>query len=51
MSQLPADWKHAVVSPIFKGKGSPNDVTNYRLIYVVHLSPVKLLSPLLILAY
>ena len=30
MSQLPADWKHAVVSPIFKGKGSPNDVTNYR---------------------
>ena len=32
MSQLPADWKHAVVSPIFKGKGSPNDVTNYRSI-------------------
>ena len=30
MSQLPADWKHAVVSPIFKGKGYPNDVTNYR---------------------
>ena len=30
MSQLPADWKHTVVSPIFKGKGSPNDVTNYR---------------------
>ena len=30
MSQLPADWKNAVVSPIFKGKGSPNEVTNYR---------------------
>ena len=28
MSQLPADWKHAVISPIFKEKGSPNDVTN-----------------------
>ena len=49
MSQLPADWKHAVISPIFKGKGSPNDVTNYRPI-VVDLSRVKLLSPLLILA-
>ena len=32
MSQLPADWKHAVVSPIFKEKVSPNDVTNYRSI-------------------
>ena len=30
MSQLPVDWKHAVVSHIFKGKGSPNDVINYR---------------------
>ena len=29
ISRLPADWKHAIVSPIFKGKGSPNDVTNY----------------------
>ena len=30
MSQLPAAWKHAVVSPIFKGKDSSNDVMNYR---------------------
>ena len=30
MSQLPANWKHAVVSLIFKGKGSLNDITNYR---------------------
>ena len=30
MSQLPTDWKHAVVSPIFKGKGFPYDVANYR---------------------
>ena len=30
MSLLPADWKHAVVSPILKGKGSPDDVTNYK---------------------
>ena len=27
ISQFPTDWKHAVVSPIFKGK---SDVTNYR---------------------
>ena len=30
LAALPLDWKHAVVTPLFKGKGSRNDVSNYR---------------------
>jgi hypothetical protein len=29
-STLPSDWKHAIVTPLFKGKGSRNDISNYR---------------------
>ena len=27
---LPKDWKHAIVTPLYKGKGQVNDITNYR---------------------
>ena len=33
--QVPRDWKIAKVTPIYKGKGSKNDPTNYRPISVV----------------
>ena len=29
-ASLPYDWKHAIITPIFKGKGSVSDVANYR---------------------
>jgi hypothetical protein len=29
-ASLPRDWKHAIVTPIFKGKDSASDITNYR---------------------
>jgi hypothetical protein len=29
-STLPHDWKHAIVTPLFKGKGCCNDIVNYR---------------------
>lgn len=29
-STFPLEWKHAVVTPLFKQRGSPNDATNYR---------------------
>ena len=27
---LPHDWKHATVTPIYKGKSAVNDIRNYR---------------------
>ena len=27
---LPKDWKHAIVTPLYKGKGQVNDIINYR---------------------
>ena len=29
-ASLPLDWKHATVTPLYKGKGPTNDVANYR---------------------
>ena len=29
-ASLPLNWKHATVTPLFKGKGPTNDVVNYR---------------------
>ena len=26
---MPLDWKHATVTPLYKGKGTTNDVANY----------------------
>ena len=37
-SKIPDDWKMAIVTPLFKNKGSETDVNNYRSISV--LSPI-----------
>ena len=37
-ASLPQDWKHASVSPIFKGKGSANDISNYKPISCTSIS-------------
>ena len=38
---LPADWKYAKVTPIFKGKGAIDDCGNYRPISVIsHISKI-----------
>ena len=31
---VPSDWKKAMVTPIYKGKGSKNDMSNYRPISI-----------------
>ena len=37
-ASLHQDWSHALVSPIFKGRSSVNDITNYRLISCISIS-------------
>ena len=32
---IPAEWKRAKVTPIYKGKGSKDDNSNYRPVYVI----------------
>ena len=27
---MPVDWKHAIITPFYKGKSNTNDITNYR---------------------
>ena len=39
---LPADWKRARVTPIYKGAGSKDDPSNYRPIAVVSHIPKAL---------
>ena len=34
-SQVPIDWKRALVTPVYKGKGSKADPSNYRPISIV----------------
>ena len=33
--QFPSAWKEATVKPVFKGKGSPSEISNYRLIILL----------------
>ena len=36
-NKVPVDWKKALVTPLFKGKGMLNDLNNYRGISVLSL--------------
>ena len=40
---VPAEWKLSNVTPVFKGKGDPSCVANYRLISLLSL-PSKILE-------
>ena len=37
-SKIPDDWKSAIVSPLFKNKGKPTNINNYRGISII--SPI-----------
>lgn len=38
---IPDDWKHAKVTPVFKGSGSTHEITNYRPISVIgHIAKI-----------
>ena len=31
-TKLPVNWKRAIITPLYKGKGDSNDITNYKFI-------------------
>jgi hypothetical protein len=36
-NEFPSDWKVAIICPIYKGKGSPQELGNYRGISLLSL--------------
>ena len=44
--EIPCEWKYAIVTPLYKGKGKKSDCNNYRGISV--LSPISKLFEILI---